>query len=130
MRRAAQRFYAVTMPARIIRIASPGASYPDGRKPTQNREEPEPMGYIVTMPGDAGPRTEPGVEVRRESVRLFQHYERVPPEVRPQIWANGVPTLSVEITKEYLSRILAFFDNPNNRALCGLEVPPPAPDGT
>lgn len=92
------------------------------------------MGYCVTMPppNEGGPKMF-GIETRRESVIVSRHYEKWPPETPAEMFGMETPGVSglysVEMSKDYLSELLAFFDNPNNRVLCGLNVPPPFPDG-
>lgn len=81
------------------------------------------MGYVVSHPSEVF-----GVEVRRESIILSEHYE-VWPHTPTRLFGDGVPVHAVEVERAFLEQILAFFDNPENRALCHLAVPPPLVSG-
>jgi len=81
------------------------------------------MGYCVTMPESVEEIF--SVEVRSESVTIHQHYTKYPPETEPKMFADGGDTYHVEMERGFLEHLLAFFDNPENRKLCRLNVPPP-----
>jgi len=88
------------------------------------------MGYCVTIPEESVV----GFEVRAESVRISRMWLRDEQgeearEADPIIFTSKGSANSVEIEKEFLARVLAFFDNPENRRLCDLEVPAPLPTG-
>lgn len=85
------------------------------------------MGYCFTIPDEEII----GIECRSESIRISRRYikDEYGDAIRPAdpvMFAPG-PVNSVEIDKAFLSCVLAFFDNPENRRLCDLDVPEPLP---
>lgn len=83
------------------------------------------MGYIITHPNKLV-----GFEVRSESVRIYEQHN--PNDIWPEppathVFTNG--NSSVELSKEFLEQVLAFFDNIQNRDLCDLNVPSPLETG-
>lgn len=80
------------------------------------------MGYIVESATELA-----GLEIRGQSVVLKEKGTSFPDAGNKNIFVyhhevNGEIFCSVELTKQYLEELLAFFDNPKNRELFELSV--------
>lgn len=66
-----------------------------------------------------------GIEIRSESVRIYDAYGDNPTDMERHIFAgdypSGEPRRSVEISKVQLKRLLEFFDKPENRRACEVD---------
>ena len=72
------------------------------------------MGFIVDCK-----KEEIGLELRRESIRIFELYDNRPHKFE-HIFVSEQDG-SFEISKEFLKRILNYFDDPKNREECDLK---------